>query len=184
MAPNDESRIPPHVAGPVEAIAQLHARAERDVPRPQRSLESFTTQLGRPAVVAALAVAGALWVAFNVIAAAVGVKPIDPPPFPWLQMVCSVGAFIMATIVLSTQNRQTRAAQENSRLDLQINVLAEQKLAKLIALVEELRRDMPDVVDRVDPEADAMTEALDPAAVATVLEETIGAAVTTPGKKP
>lgn len=74
-------------------------------------------------------------------------------------------------MVLTTQNRQSRHAERHAQLDLQVNLLAEQKVAKLIALVEELRRDMPSVPDRVDPVAEGMTEPLDPEVVLTVLED-------------
>jgi uncharacterized membrane protein len=52
-----------------------------------------------------------------------------------------------------------------------VNLVAEQKIAKLIALLEELRRDLPIVRDRVDPVADAMAQAVDPQAVLSVLEQ-------------
>jgi uncharacterized membrane protein len=76
-------------------------------------------------------------------------------------------------MVLATQNRQRRSAEERARLDLQVNLLAEQKVAKLIALIEELRRDMPNVKNRRDRVAEAMTQAVDPHAVTTALEDTI-----------
>ena len=76
----------------------------------------------------------------------------------------------MTTLVLITANRQTRNAEERSHLDLQVNLLAEHKVAKLIALVEELRRDLPMVRDRIDHEANAMQEAVDPHAMLEALE--------------
>ena len=51
-------------------------------------------------------------------------------------------------------------------------MLAEQKIAKLIALVEELRRDLPNVHDRRDSLAEAMIRPVDPHAVASALETT------------
>jgi uncharacterized membrane protein len=39
--------------------------------------------------------------------------------------------------------------------------------------LEELRRDLPSVRDRVDPIADAMEESVDPHAVLTVLEDAV-----------
>ena len=77
----------------------------------------------------------------------------------------------MTTMVLITQNRQTHDAEQRAQLDLQINLLAEQKVAKLIALLEELRRDLPIVQDRVDRAAEAMTEPVDPHAVLSALQE-------------
>jgi hypothetical protein len=54
-----------------------------------------------------------------------------------------------------------------------INLLSERKLAKLIALVEELRRDLPIVRNRLDDEATDMAQGIDPIAVLTALEEAI-----------
>lgn len=48
--------------------------------------------------------------------------------------------------------------------------MAEQKIAKLIELVEELRRDLP-IIDRQDLVAKAMTKAVDPGNIVSVLEE-------------
>ena len=54
-----------------------------------------------------------------------------------------------------------------------MNLLAEQKVTKIIALLEELRRDLPMVSDRVDPVAVAMQEGIDPQAMMSVLETAI-----------
>jgi uncharacterized membrane protein len=184
MATTPHERVPPHVAEAVETIARLHARFEREVSASQRSVETITSWLGRPSVVWGIAGIIAAWVGVNVAVSATGGKAFDPPPFPALQTVCSVGALVMGTVVLTAQNRQRRSAEDHARLDLQINLLAEQKVAKLISLVEELRRDMPDVVDRVDSLADAMTEAVDPHAVAKALRETVDVPISVPEESP
>jgi uncharacterized membrane protein len=79
----------------------------------------------------------------------------------------------MSTMILITQNRQTTHAEQRAQLDLQVNLLAEQKVAKLVALLEELRRDMPSVRDRVDQVAEGMKEPVDPHAVLSALEQTL-----------
>jgi uncharacterized membrane protein len=56
-------------------------------------------------------------------------------------------------------------------LTLELAMLSEQKAAKLIELVEELRRDMPNVQDRVDQEAEALAQPADPEAVLEALKE-------------
>jgi uncharacterized membrane protein len=170
---NDPSAVPPHVAETLETIAKLHKQTEREVPRHQRSIETVTALLGQPSTVFVLAGGAILWVFLNILLSRLGVRPPDPPPFAWLQASSSVGALLMAAMVLSTQNRQRRSADERERLELHVNLLAEQKLAKLISLIEELRRDMPNVVNRVDPLADAMTQAVDPNAVAHALKHTL-----------
>jgi uncharacterized membrane protein len=173
IAVSEIPAVPPHVAETLETIAELHKRAERAVPRHQRSIEATTEVLGRPSTVYILAGGVVLWVVVNVVLPRVGVRPPDAPPFAWLQTASSVGALLMAAMVLSTQNRQRKPAEERERLDLHVNLLAEQKLAKLIALIEELRRDMPNVNNRVDSLAEAMTHAVDPNAVADALKHTL-----------
>jgi uncharacterized membrane protein len=165
-------QVPQHVADTVATIAKLHARSERDVPRQQRSVEAFTDRLGRPVAVWGIAAAGVLWIGMNLALPSAGIRPPDPAPFSWMQATCSLGALLMATTVLAAQNRQRRVADEHAQLDLQINLLAEQKVAKLVSLLEELRRDMPNVANREDLLAEAMTHAVDPHAVASAIKET------------
>lgn len=155
----------------VETLASLRARANQDVSRHQRRIERLTAQLGQPLSFYLIVAGVAAWSSFNLLAPRLGIRPFDPPPFVWLQGLVGLGALLMATIILITQNRQTRHADQRSQLDLQVNLLAEQKAAKLIGLVEELRRDLPTVRNRVDKVADAMEEPVDPHAVLSALED-------------
>jgi uncharacterized membrane protein len=155
----------------VESVASIRARAEQRLDKHQRMMEVLTAALGRPRTIYVTLSIGVGWVAFNVVTPKVfGWQRIDPPPFFWLQGMVALSALLMTTLVLITANRQTRNAEERSHLDLQVNLLAERKVAKLIALVEELRRDLPMVRDRIDREADAMQEAVDPQAMLKALE--------------
>jgi uncharacterized membrane protein len=158
----------------VESVASIRARAEKRLNPHQRMMEVLTAAIGRPRTVYATLSLIAGWVFFNGIAPKLfGWRSIDPPPFFWLQGVVSLSALLIATLVLITANRQARNAEERSHLDLQVNLLAEHKVAKLVALVEELRRDLPMVRDRIDSEADAMQEAVDPDAMLEALERTL-----------
>jgi uncharacterized membrane protein len=183
-APEDRLAVPPHVEEAVHAIADLHKRSEREVPRHQRSIEALTATLGQSSTVFVIAGAVALWIALNALLARLGLEAPDPPPFEWLQAASGVGALLMATMVLATQNRQRKPAQELERLDLQVNLLSEQKLAKLIGLVEELRRDMPNVANRVDVVAEAMAHAVDPHAVTDALKRNLEENGEPPGSGP
>ena len=157
----------------VQAIADLQTHAERGVSRYQRSIEAVTRFLGRPLFFYLILTVVFLWIGENLLAQRLHWIEWDPPPFYWLQGSVGLGALLMTTVVLITQNRQGQIAESRAHLDLQVNLLAEQKITKLIALVEELRRDMPNVQNRHDPEAEAMTEAADPHAVLSALEETL-----------
>jgi uncharacterized membrane protein len=159
----------------VEALTSLRARAELGVSRQQRLIERVTAQLGRPRSLYVILVLAAAWVGFNLLASSLGARPFDPPPFSCLQGLVGLAALLMTTTVLTTQNRQTRHAEQRAQLELQVNLLAEQKVAKLIALLEELRRDIPTVRDRVDDVAEVMKEPVDPHAVLSALEQTLEA---------
>jgi uncharacterized membrane protein len=155
----------------VESVASIRARAKQRLDRHQRMMEVLTAALGRPRTVYAILAMVVGWVGWNgMTPALLGWRCLDAPPFFWLQGVLALSALLMTTLVLITANRQTRNAEERSHLDLQVNLLAEHKVAKLIALVEELRRDLPMVRDRVDHEANAMQEAVDPHAMLVALE--------------
>jgi uncharacterized membrane protein len=153
----------------VETIASLWARSEEHVTLHQRGIERLTAVIGRPRTVYLIVGSVAMWAAWNTLAP----EPwrVDPPPFFFLQGVVGLLALLMMTFVLTTQNRQGKLAEQRAHLDLQINLLSEQKAAKIIALLEELRRDLPGVRDRVDQTAEVMQEAADPLAVLSAMEQ-------------
>lgn len=131
-----------------------------------------TAALGRPRTIYFTLSIVVAWVTLNLgIPRSWGWHRVDPPPFFWLQGLVALSALLMTTLVLITTNRQTRNAEERSHLDLQVNLLSEHKVAKIVALLEELRRDLPMVRDRTDHEAEAMQEAVDPHAMLEALEK-------------
>jgi uncharacterized membrane protein len=97
--------------------------------------------------------------------------PFDPPPFAWLEGLLTFVALLTTTVVLIAQNRQTKFEQQRADLDLQVNLLTEQKVTKVIHLLEELRRDLPMVKDRHDPQAALMQEGANTAQVASALQD-------------
>lgn len=56
-------------------------------------------------------------------------------------------------------------------LDLKVMLLTEQKAAKLSDLMEELRRDLPNVKNRHGPEAAALRQSMNPDLVLAALDE-------------
>ena len=111
-----------------------------------------------------------LWVLINLLSPRWALAPFDPPPYFWLQGLVGLGALLTTTMVLMTQTRQGKLAEQRAQLDLQVSLLAEQKTATLIALLEELHRDLPEVTNRHDAEAAAMEQATDPHAMLDALE--------------
>lgn len=160
----------------LDVIAELHARAQQEAGIHQRAVERLFAAIGRPALLyGALAFIGC-WVVTNVVMMARGFNPFDPPPFFWLQGLTSISAFLASALVLVTQNRQGKLAERRAQLSLHLELVAERKVAKLIALVEELRRDLPSVQNRTDPEAEMMASSANPHEVAAALETALDVA--------
>jgi uncharacterized membrane protein len=57
-------------------------------------------------------------------------------------------------------------------LNLELTILSEQKIAKVVALLEELRQDSPHLHNRVDELAEAMARPADPQSVIEAMKET------------
>jgi uncharacterized membrane protein len=162
--------MPMHVGQKIQTIAELFARAERRVDRHQLAIERMIDRVGRPRTAYLLASLVILWMLANELVVRFGGSTVDPPPYAWLQLLTSIAALLMTVTILTTQNRVAKLARHRAQLDLQVNLIAEEKVAKLIALMEELRRDLPSVRDRKDSLADEMTEAVDLDAVSGEIE--------------
>lgn len=156
----------------IETIAELHSLAEQRRTGHQRAVEAFTALVARPVTVQIIVAIVLAWSILNVELPRLGVAPLDAPPFFWLQGAVALYAALVGTAVLTTQTRLNKEGERRAHLEFQVNLLAEQRTAKIVALLEELRRDLPNVHNRVDAVADALQDAVDPKAVLTMLEET------------
>jgi uncharacterized membrane protein len=99
-----------------------------------------------------------------------GVEPWDPT-FVILAMVASVEAIFLSTFILITQNRMALAAERRAELDVQISLLAEAEITKLIELVAEMAERM-NVPGAEEPDVEEMKERVAPEAVLDAIEET------------
>jgi uncharacterized membrane protein len=97
------------------------------------------------------------WIVWNTVP---GLPKFDPYPFVMLAMSASVEAIFLSTFVLISQNRQAKISDKNAQLDLQVNLLAEHEVTRLIALTEQIAQrvgvtvpehDLDDVKKDVSP---------------------------------
>jgi uncharacterized membrane protein len=66
-----------------------------------------------------------------------GITPFDPT-FVVLAMIASVEAIFLSTFILITQNRMQAQADRRADLNLQISLLAEHEITRLIKMVAEI----------------------------------------------
>ena len=169
--PQELSELVDIVEQDIHTLVALRMDAERQTDHHQRMIEKVTANLGRPRFFYLILVCVGTWTTLNLICSLFHLPTFDPPPFYWLQGLIGLSALLMTTVVLITQNRQGRLAEQRRHLDLEISLLAERKVSKLIALVEELRHDLPIVEDRHDPVANAMKETANPGDVLTTFNK-------------
>ena len=155
----------------IGAVHDFYTREEQKISRSQRILERVSRLVGQPAFIGIILLFVALWVLANAGLRQFGMAAFDPAPFFWLQGIIGLGALLTATAVLTKQNRLARLAEQRAHLDLKVTLLTEQKAAKLIDLMEELRRDLPNVKNREDPEAAALQHSMNPGRVLAALDE-------------
>jgi uncharacterized membrane protein len=101
-----------------------------------------------------------------------GILPIRPwdPSFVMLAMVASVEAIFLSTFILITQNRMAASADRRAELDVQISLLAEAEITKLVELVSEIAARM-EVPQAGQKEVQEMKQLVQPEAVLDAIEE-------------
>ena len=155
----------------IEAVLDFYTREDQKISRSQRVMERISRFVGQPVFLGIIIFFVALWILANSVVRHFGMAEFDPPPFFWLQGIIGLGALLTATVVLSKQNRLAKLEEQRAHLDLKVNLLTEQKAAKLIDLLEELRRDLPNVKNRHDPEVAALQQSMNPELVLAALDE-------------
>lgn len=87
--------------------------------------------------------------------------PKFDPTFVVLAMVASVEAIFLSTFVLITQNRLARLADKRSDLDLQISLLSEHEITRLITLVTAVGKKLG-IDEARDPHLDTLKKDVAP----------------------
>lgn len=64
-----------------------------------------------------------------------GVPIFDPYPFILLTMVVSLEAIVLSIIVLISQNRQSTISTLREELDMQVNLISEREITKILYLL-------------------------------------------------
>jgi uncharacterized membrane protein len=181
----DATALPPHISQNIADIVRLHQQETASLSRAQRRLEQFGSFIARPVYFIAVFVLVGAWICFNLDAKRMGVVEFDPPPFAWLQGFLTFVALVTATVVLVGQRRQMKQSEQHAHLDLQVNLLTEQKVTKLIHMLEDLRHELPVTQRPSDAHTSALKQGINATQVATVLKQTdLGTRAGSPPSQP
>ncbi len=88
-----------------------------------------------------------------------------------LGITVSLASLYVVLLILITRRREYKLTKLLEQLSVELAMLSERKMAKVIQLLEESRRDNPLVHDRIDQEAEAMAQPADPRLVLEAISE-------------
>jgi uncharacterized membrane protein len=154
-------RLSPSTKDNLELLETFKEGEEQAISRAQQRIERISAFFGSPAYFAFAVLFILVWIAINTWGAHAGWHPVDVPPFFLLLGLVCFNALLLTVAVLIRQNRMAQVAEHRSHLDLQINLLSEQKVTKILQIVDELQRELSALRKRPDQEVAEMTKPAD-----------------------
>lgn len=113
----------------------------------------------------------AVWIVGNLHLG--GLPAFDPYPFGMLTTIVSLEAIFLSTFVLVSQNRQAEMAERRAELDLQINLLTEYEVTRILILTDKLAEKMG-VCEEVKEELRELERDIEPGEMLKELEKRNG----------
>lgn len=128
----------PHtVVENIQAIIDLEEGREQRRRFSDRIADAIATFAGTVIFVLAHLLWFGLWAAINL--GVIKLAPaFDPYPFQLLCMLVSLEGVLLSTFVLIKQNRMSNRADRRAHLDLQVNLLTEKEVTKVIQMLEHI----------------------------------------------
>ena len=103
----------------------------------QLAIERASRFFGSPAYFFGVVAFVVAWIGVDTWGRAAGWPHMEDPPFFWLQGLVSLNALLLTVAVLIRQNRMAELAEHRAHLDLQINLLTEQKVTRILEILGE-----------------------------------------------
>lgn len=149
----------------IQTLREERRRLEARTPRSVRFADKVTAFAGSIWSIVIHTVVYAAWIVAN-SGWIPGITPWDPYPFELLITAMSAEAIYLTTFVLISQNRMAKLDEERVELDLQINLLAEHEVTRILSLVDDIAKHLG-LESARDP---ALPPLLEEVAAAKVLE--------------
>jgi uncharacterized membrane protein len=128
----------------------------------ERAATAIAESISQPASVVLHVIVFGGWTLLNV--GWFGLKPFDPYPFGLLTTIVSLEAIILTLFVLLSQSRMQRLSDRQNNLDLQVNLLTEHELTRVLIAVDliahKLGIDLPHSESNEDLKTDVAAHAV------------------------
>lgn len=169
MAPPQPGSLNSALARNIEALQERRRAEAAAAPIQDKMAEAVTRFTGSLNFVYLHLAAFGFWILAN-LGWVPGVPRWDES-FVVLAMIASVEAIFLSTFVLITQNRMAAAADKRAELDLQIGLLTEHEVTKVVELVAEIA-DHLGIRAKAGPEIEELKRNVAPEAVLDAIDST------------
>ncbi|MCA6121205.1 DUF1003 domain-containing protein [Bradyrhizobium sp. WSM 1704] len=153
----------------IQALVERRKREQAKASIQQKVADAITSFTGSMLFAYLHLFAFGFWIAAN-IRWLPGISPWDES-FVVLAMIASVEAIFLSTFVLISQNRMAAEADRRAELDLQISLLTEHEITKMVALLNEIAN-KNGIDPRQDEELQEAASDIAPERVLDKIEET------------
>ena len=155
----------------LDLLATFYEREDAELSGVQVVIERISAFFGSPAYFAFAVAFIVVWIVVNGVGMRLGWAYVDRPPFFWLQGIVGANALLLTIAVLIRQNRMAQQAGHRAHLDLQINLLTEQKVTKVLQILHG-QASGPALSPRVpDSEVADFAKPADPEAMLTAIKK-------------
>ena len=162
----------------LQAVLEMQKRERLARSIQDRVADAITGFSGSMAFVYLHSIWFGVWILLNVgILRIPYLTQFDPYPFGLLTLIVSLEAIFLSTFVLISQNRLAGVSEKRAELDLQIDLLAEQKTAKILQMLDRITEQL-NVMDNQfqltrDPEASVLEVSPEPQEILQVINHSL-----------
>ncbi len=121
----------------IRTIIRLRLKADRARGLQDRLSDAITKFSGQMVFVYIHVVWFGAWILVNT--GRFGIAPFDPFPYGFLTLVVSLEAIFLSTFVLISQNRLSEGAESRANLNLQIALLTEHEVTRVLQMLDAIQ---------------------------------------------
>ena len=129
----NQAATPSSAQDNINKVIKLEEKALQERTFADRMSDSIANFVGSVPFVIIHVVWFVIWTCINVGVLGFSWK-FDPYPFALLCMLVSLEGVLLSTFVLIKQNRMSQRADQRAHLDLQVNLLAEKEITKVLQM--------------------------------------------------
>jgi uncharacterized membrane protein len=148
-------KAPAVTAQNIETVIRLEEENESRRTRSERLTAWIGSFAGTISFVLLQLLAVAIWIGVN--SRLGSILPFDPYPFSLLSTTLSLEGVLLMSFILVRQSNMSERADRRSHLALQINLLTEQEVTKILQMLQETNLQLG-IKEAVDPETEELSK--------------------------